>query len=117
MAQINITRRHGLSFVKAPACAHEWARAAQGDFGVESCQGGGGESDGFELVHFKRSGLHGSLRVNHEWLELEISMGFLLSSFKDRMEAQISKNIEECLVANLNDTRLANERRASPVKT
>ena len=76
-----------------------------------------GESDGFELIHFKRSGLHGSLRVNHEWLELEISMGFLLSSFKDRMEAQISQNIEECLVANLNDTRLANERRASPVKT
>lgn len=77
----------------------------------------GGENDGFELIHFKRSGLQGSLRVTHAWLELEISLGFLLGTFKDRIEAQISKNLEECLVANLNDTRLANERRASPVKT
>ena len=117
MAQINISRRHGLSLAKARACAFEWARAAQRDFGVESSPVAGGESGAVELIHFKRSGLHGSLRVTHDWLELEISMGFLLGSFKDRIEAQISKNLEECLVANLNDTRLANERRASPVKT
>jgi hypothetical protein len=77
----------------------------------------GGESGAVELIHFKRSGLQGSLRVTHEWLELEISLGFLLGTFKDRMEAHISKNLQECLVANLNDTRLANERQASPVKT
>ena len=77
----------------------------------------GGENDGFELIHFKRGGLHGSLRVTPEWLELQISLGFLLGTFKDRMEAHISKNLEVCLVANLNNARLANERQASPVKT
>jgi putative polyhydroxyalkanoate system protein len=117
VVQINITRRHGPPFVKTRAQAHEWARAAQGDFGLESSPVVGGENDSFELIHFKRSGLQGSLRVTPEWLELEISLGFLLGTFKDRMEAHISKNLQECSVANLNNARLANERRESPVKT
>ena len=46
-----------------------------------------------------------------------MSLGFLLGTFKDHIEAPILKNLEECLVANVNDARLANKRQASPVKT
>ena len=98
MPQIHIDRLHGLPLPKAQAMAQAWAQSAQDDFGMHTQQAPtADESDGEHMWHFKRTGAQGTLRVTPERFVLDVSLGFLLGTFKNRIEAELLKNLDALL--------------------
>jgi putative polyhydroxyalkanoate system protein len=55
------------------------------------------EGSAFDTLHFSRSGVSGSLRVQPENFELNAKLGFLLGAFKQKIEAEIEKNLDTLL--------------------
>jgi hypothetical protein len=54
--------------------------------------------EGERVWQFSRSGADGTLRVKPERFVLEVRLGFLLGTFKDRIETQLLKNLRERLM-------------------
>jgi putative polyhydroxyalkanoate system protein len=96
MADIHIERDHQLGMGGARKLAWRWAEQAENDFDM-SCTYEEGD-DGDE-VQFSRSGVTGTLKVSAEKFELDARLGFLLGAFKDRIESEIVKNLDELLAA------------------
>jgi hypothetical protein len=78
MAEIHLARDHGLGLPRAREVALVWV--AQED-----------------LADFSRPGVSGTLRVSSTQFELTAKLGFLLSAFKDRIEADLQKNLDQLL--------------------
>ena len=51
-------------------------------------------------VSFSRSGLSGTLEVSGTTFRMQAQLGFLLSAFKDRIEAEIQKNLDELIASH-----------------
>lgn len=98
MPQIQIDRLHGLPLPKAQAMAKAWAQAAQDDYGMQTQQAlTVDKAEGEHLWHFKRTGAQGTLRVTPERFVLDVSLGFLLGTFKNRIEAELLQNLDALL--------------------
>jgi hypothetical protein len=96
--QIHIDQAHGLSLAAAQALAHGWVMSARDDFGVQAELAPDSlERRGQSLWSFRRAGAHGTLRTTPERFVLELTLGFLLGSFKDRIEVQLRNNLAEQL--------------------
>jgi putative polyhydroxyalkanoate system protein len=91
MADIHIERLHGMSLADARNAALKWATEAEQKFDME-CRYAGGETS--DEVSFSRSGVSGTLTVDKNAFELEAKLGFLLSAFKEKIEAEIVKNLD-----------------------
>ena len=50
-----------------------------------------------DLVSFTRAGVNGELKVTRDRFELDARLGLLLGVFKDRIEGEIVKNLDELL--------------------
>jgi putative polyhydroxyalkanoate system protein len=96
MADIHIQRSHHLGLKGARKVAWLWAEHAEAEFDM-SCTYE--EGDDCDEVVFTRSGVKGSLKVSHDHFELDAQLGFLLGAFKDRIESEIVKNLDELLAA------------------
>ena len=96
MADIHIERDHQLGMGGARKLAWRWAEQAENDFDM-SCTYEEGED--CDEVQFTRSGVSGTLKVSAEKFELDARLGFLLGAFKDRIESEIVKNLDELLAA------------------
>ena len=96
MADIHIHRDHHFSLAKARKIAFEWAEQAENDFGMECTYE---EGDTEDLVTFTRSGVKGTLKVCGRSFELDAQLGFLLGAFKDKIEGEIVKNLDQLLAA------------------
>ena len=48
-------------------------------------------------MRFTRSGVNGTLLVTADHFNLDAKLGFLLGAFKDRIEAEIVKNLDDLL--------------------
>lgn len=96
MADILIEREHGLSLEQARKIARTWADGAQETFSLECSYA---EGDTCDTVTFTRPGLDGLLHVQAGQFRLEAELGFLLSAFKGRIEAEIAKNLDTLLAA------------------
>lgn len=94
MPDLRIHREHELGLPEARRLAAEWAQAARTRFAMECVHQEGGEAD---CVVFSRSGVAGQLRVTAERFELDAKLGFLLGAFKERIEQEISKNLDDLL--------------------
>jgi putative polyhydroxyalkanoate system protein len=94
MADIHIHRAHTLGLKGARKVAAEWADKAQSKLEM-ACAFAEGE-DGDE-IQFSRPGVKGTLRVCSDHFELNAQLGFLLSAFKDQIEGEIAKNLDELL--------------------
>lgn len=94
MADIHIHRAHTLGLKSARKVAAQWSEKAQTKLEMV-CAYAEGE-DGDEL-QFSRPGVKGTLRVCDDHFELNAQLGFLLSAFKDQIEGEISKNLDELL--------------------
>ena len=100
MPQIHIDQPHGLSLADAQALAAAWAQSAQDDFGMQvQAAPVPAQPQGEALWHFRRTGAHGALRVTSERFVLDVTLGFLLGTFKDRIEAGLLQNLEQRLQA------------------
>lgn len=96
MADIHIQREHHFSFAKARKIAFAWAEQAENEFGMACTYEEGDDED---LVTFTRSGVNGTLRLCGQRFELDATLGFLLGAFKERIESEIVKNLDQLLAA------------------
>ena len=96
MPHIHIDHLHGLSLQEAQVLANDWAQAAQRDWAMEVHAAGDPSLPEAEKVwQFSRSGADGTLRVTLDRFVLEVRLGFLLGTFKERIEAQLLNNLRE----------------------
>lgn len=91
MADINITRQHGMTFGDARKAAFKWAEQAEAKFDMECSYEEGKTTD---VCGFTRSGVSGTLTVDKETFVLTARLGFLLGAFKDKIEGEIIKNLD-----------------------
>lgn len=94
MADIHIRRDHHLGLSGARKVAWQWAEQAEADFDMSCTYEEGEDAD---EVQFTRSGVNGTLRVSADHFELNAKLGFLLGAFKDRIEGEIVKNLDQLL--------------------
>ena len=94
MADLHIFREHTLGMAAARKVARAWAEQATNEFGMECAYAEGKAED---TVHFTRSGVSGSLQVTKDRFALDAKLGFLLGAFKDKIEAEIVKNLDSLL--------------------
>jgi putative polyhydroxyalkanoate system protein len=91
---IHIERDHQLGLARARELAFKWAETAEQRLDMACTYEEGKASD---LVTFTRSGVNGELRVTKDRFELHARLGFLLGAFKDRIEKEITRNLDELL--------------------
>ena len=91
MADINITRQHGMTLANARKAAFKWAEQAEAKFDMECTYEEGTTSD---VCSFSRSGVSGTLVVDKDTFVLNAKLGFLLGAFKDKIEGEIVKNLD-----------------------
>lgn len=96
MADIHIERDHQLGMSGARKLAWRWAEQVENEFDMSCTYEEGSDCD---EVQFTRSGVSGTLRVSAGKFELDARLGFLLGAFKDRIEGEIVKNLDELLAA------------------
>jgi putative polyhydroxyalkanoate system protein len=94
MAELHILRPHALGLPEARALALCWVEQARTDFGLHCTYAEGQQED---KVGFSRSGVAGTLLVSHDRFELTAKLGFLLGTFKDRIEREIMTNLDTLL--------------------
>jgi putative polyhydroxyalkanoate system protein len=94
MADIHIEREHRMDFSDARKTAALWVRQAEEKFDIRCTHDNYPE---FDQVSFTRSGVSGTLKVNAEKFEIDARLGFLLGTFKDRIESEILRNLDKLL--------------------
>jgi putative polyhydroxyalkanoate system protein len=94
MADIRIHREHALGLAKARDIAFTWAEDVEKKLDM-SCTYEEGKTE--DCVTFTRSGVNGTLVVTKDGFELHAKLGFLVGAFKDKIEAEISKNLDAIL--------------------
>jgi putative polyhydroxyalkanoate system protein len=97
MPDIAIQRSHALGMTKARKVAFAWAEKAESDFDMACTYEEGKAQD---IVTFKRSGVNGTLIVTKDRFDLNAKLGFLLGAFKDKIQGEIEKNLDELLGAS-----------------
>ena len=102
MAHLHIVRDHTLGMVAARKVAQAWAQQAEADFGLAcTYQQGTEEGDTCDTVAFARSGVSGTLQVTPRQFALDAKLGFLLGAFKDKIEAEMAKNLDRLLAGQV----------------
>ncbi len=94
MADIHIHRKHTLGLAKARDIAFNWAENVENKLDM-ACTYEEGKTE--DCVSFTRSGVNGTLVVTKDGFELKAKLGFLVGAFKDKIEAEISKNLDALL--------------------
>lgn len=94
MASIHIRRPHDLGLRGARKIAWQWAEQAEAEFDMQCSYAEGEHGD---EVHFSRTGAKGTLVVTADHFELEAQLGFLLGAFKDRIESEIVRTLDNLL--------------------
>lgn len=94
MPDLRIRRGHDLGLPQARRIAQDWVRSAQEQLHM-ACTYHPGEA--MDRIAFTRSGVSGELRVAGDCFELDAKLGFLLGAFKDRIEQEVSDNLDALL--------------------
>ena len=58
-----------------------------------------------DTMHFKRSGVDGTLRISPKMLQLDIELGFVLALFRNTIEQEIQRALERELSASSDKTK------------
>jgi putative polyhydroxyalkanoate system protein len=94
MADIHIERTHTLGLAEARKIAFTWAEQVEEKFDMQCTYEEGKTHD---EVSFSRSGVDGNLQVTKDSFLLRAKLGFLLGAFKDRIEGEITQNLDDLL--------------------
>jgi putative polyhydroxyalkanoate system protein len=94
VAEIRITREHGLGLAQARQLALRWAEVAERKLAMECTYEQGLAGD---VVSFKRSGASGKLTVDPHEFQLHAKLGLLLGVFRGRIETEIVRNLDTLL--------------------
>lgn len=96
MTRIHIQRPHQLGLTSARQVAAQWVEQAETQFDMRCAFAQGPDCD---EIQFSRSGVQGTLKVSADRFELDAQLGFLLGAFKDRIEGEITNNLDALLSA------------------
>jgi putative polyhydroxyalkanoate system protein len=100
MAEILIQRAHTLGMEKARAVAAQWQKEAEEDWGMD-CTYVSNETnekgETHDRLNFERPGASGYLCVTASQLSMKLELGFLMASFKEKIEEKISSNLDKLL--------------------
>lgn len=94
MADIRIERSHTLGLAEARKITFKWAEQVEEKFDMQCSYEEGKTKD---EVRFSRSGVEGDLAVTKDSFVLNAKLGFLLGAFKDKIEGEITKNLDDLL--------------------
>ncbi len=97
MANIHMVREHTLGLAGARKAAQGWARQVEDKLDMTCTSEPGKEGD---RIRFTRSGVTGTLLVSKERFELDAQLGLMLGAFKGRIESEITRYLDELLVAD-----------------
>jgi putative polyhydroxyalkanoate system protein len=100
MSDILIQRAHTLGLEKARAIAAQWQREAESEWGMDCTYVSNETSDSGEVqdrLNFERTGASGYLLVTATQLTMKLELGFLMASFKDKIEEKITSNLDKLL--------------------
>ncbi len=88
MSAIDIQARHKMSREAAQDAADELAQDLAQKFDIEY----GWDED---TIHFERTGVNGTIKVDGKQIHIVAELGFLLSMFRDRFESEIRRYLSE----------------------
>lgn len=94
MPHIHIHRPHHLGLPAARKIAFAWAEKVEKKFDMECTYEEGAEQD---TLHFSRMGVKGTLQVHPDQFALTAELGFLVSAFKDSIEAELNAQFDTLL--------------------
>jgi putative polyhydroxyalkanoate system protein len=94
MAEIYLERKHDLGMPEARKIAFIWAEQVEIQYDMQCTYEEGKTKDN---VGFKRSGVDGTLLVTKDSFVLQAKLGFLLGAFKEKIEGEITKNLDVLL--------------------
>ena len=94
MADLHIVRQHTLGLKEARKIAFDWAEQVERDLGMDCTYEEGRSAD---KVCFSRSGVRGELQVTKDKFELDAKLGFLIGTFKGRIEEEITEMLNRLL--------------------
>lgn len=94
MTTFTIQRQHTLGIEGARELARKWANHARRQHEMDCSVHADGDC---ERVSFERSGVQGKLVADADRFTLDVTLGFLLSGFSDRIRAEIEKNLDEAI--------------------
>ena len=94
MSHVHLERTHRLGLPRARQLAREWVDHAERSLEmvctwVETPDG--------DTIEFARSGVQGVLRVEADRLMVDAELGFLLGTFRKKIEAGIEEQLDRLL--------------------
>ena len=110
MADIHIEREHALGLPEARKIAFKWAEQAEKEFDMACTYEEGTTSD---RLSFSRSGVQGTLNVTANEFEISAQLGFLVGIFKEKIEAEIIKNLDTLIDKKTASIQLAAKKSAA----
>ena len=103
MSEIFIQRDHTLGMEKARAIAAQWQKESESDWGMDCTYVANETNEQGQVqdrLNFERAGASGYLCVTATQLTMKLELGFLMASFKDKIEEKITSNLEKLLAWN-----------------
>ena len=87
MSDLKVVRKHTIGLKKAKVAAQKVADDLAQEYGMESTWAG-------NVLRFTRKGVDGALTVTKDEVVLDAKLGFLLSTFKHRIEEHVNDNFD-----------------------
>ena len=94
MPDIKLHRKHQLGLPAARKIALQWAEKAEEKFDMACTYEEGNDQD---TVYFTRAGIKGTLEVHPNALDFHAELGFLVSAFRNRIEAELTEQLDKLL--------------------
>jgi putative polyhydroxyalkanoate system protein len=93
VADIEITRTHGMGAKAARAAAEKMAEQLGRKFDLKGTWAG-------NVLRFERPGVSGSLTVGDKDLSLSVALGFLLKAMKGSIETAVRQELDKVLAGS-----------------
>lgn len=90
MASIQVSYPHHRTMADARAAVQVFAAKLETKLGVKSDWQG-------DILMLKRQGVKGSMVLKEGLVEVELTLGMMLSPMKGQIEAEVNKQLERCL--------------------
>ena len=90
MPRISISRPHTLSHKKAKDAAEKIARDLKARFSLDYAWNG-------DTIRFDRPGVSGALHVKNDRIDLDVSLGLLLTPLKSSIEKEIHAQLDRAV--------------------
>jgi putative polyhydroxyalkanoate system protein len=90
VSHISIKRAHHATLADAKKVADKVAAKLAKEYDLRSAWEG-------DVLHFNRSGLHGTLAVNGKDMQVDVKLGLLMAAFRGPIQAAMEKQLDSLI--------------------